>query len=95
MYVSCGIDEFFNLTDSIERFDLYQYLSLSSKVEGGSKWEALKVTGQGKSAGSLITPRSNPLMAPIGDNEILIAGGNTQDYKMLSNGFIVDCSEML
>ena len=33
-------------------------------------------------------------MAPVGDNEILIAGGYASDHKVLGNGFILDCTRL-
>ena len=57
-------------------------------------WEIMPVISSSNNASTNLTPRSNPIMAQISDNEILIAGGYSSDHRVLSNGFILDCDRL-
>ena len=80
-----GWDAFGNPLTHFERLDAGALLFGGQAVA----WETLSISNL-----VVLSPRTNTLMAPIGDQKIIILGGWT-DSGAATDGVVLDCQQML
>ena len=76
VYVFCGYNKTNEWLNSIERLNANYFVNAGTD----SQWIAITV------ASGMIKARSNPIVAPMGEREIVILGGSFKRY--LADGYI-------